>query len=157
MYYIEQIIQLLSRQKVKSCKQTIFFSQVDIQVFAFVSETNYHNLSLQWNEDSVSGEGRGQAWLSSQISIPKVEICTLLRGSCHILSVEIAVEYWNWRRIFNLCFLFNFQLKKKWDLKKVQITLIVLWSIISFELRHLNSMKVSRNEKFSRRFFSAEN
>ena len=54
---------------------------------------------------------------------------------------------WNSRRTWNLCFLFNFQLKKIRS-KIIQITLIELWSFISFELRHLNSMKVSQKANF---------
>jgi len=37
---------------------------------------------------------------------------SLVRESCHIRGVEIGVEYWNFCRILNLCFLFKFQLKK---------------------------------------------
>ena len=42
--------------------------------------------------------------------------------------VSSCVEYWNCCQILSLCFLFNFQLKKKSNLKEVQITLIELWS-----------------------------
>ena len=54
---------------------------------------------------------------------------------------------WNSRRTWNICFIFNFQLKKIRS-KIIQITLIELWSFISFELRHFNSMKMSRKAKF---------
>ena len=43
-----------------------------------------------------------------------------MRGSCNIRRVEIGVEFWN------LCFLFNFQLKKKSGIKKVKFTLLEL-------------------------------
>ena len=67
-----------------------------------------------------------------------------MRDPCHIRHLT---KRWNSRRTWNLCFLFNFQLKKIRS-KIIQITLIELWSFISFELRHLNSMKVSQKAKF---------
>ena len=75
-------------------------------------------------------------------------------GPRNVTSVEINVEYWNCR--LNLCFLSNFQLKKKSALKEVQITLIKLWSFISFELWRLNSSKVPHNAKFGHSFFQVK-
>ena len=60
---------------------------------------------------------------------------------------------WNCRQTWNLCFLLNFQLSRNQIEKN---TLIELWSFISFELRHLNSMKVSQKAKFSRSIFHLE-
>ena len=63
------------------------------------------------------------------------------------------LKCWNCCWSWNLCFLFNFQLKKI-SSKIIQISLIIkLWSFISFELRHLNRLKVSQNAKFGRSFF----
>ena len=67
-----------------------------------------------------------------------------MRNPCHIRHLT---KRWNSRWTWNLCFIFNFQLKKIRS-KIIQITLIVLWSFISFELRHLNSMKMSQKAKF---------
>ena len=64
--------------------------------------------------------------------------------SCHIRRLT---KRWNSRRTWNICFIFNFQLKKIRS-KIIQITLIELWSFISFELRHLNSIKMSQKAKF---------
>ena len=58
--------------------------------------------------------------------------------SCHIRHLTKCP---NWCRTWNICFVINFQLKKIRS-KIRQITLIELWSFISFELRHLNSMKM---------------
>ena len=63
---------------------------------------------------------------------------------------------WNCCWTWNLCFLLNFQLKKNQIEKNTNHSYWV-WSFISFELRHLNSLKVSQNAKFGRSFFSAEN
>ena len=57
-------------------------------------------------------------------------------------SVEIVVEL----GIFVMFLIFSW---KKIRSKIIQITLIELWSFISFELRHLNSMKMSQKAKFS--------
>ena len=65
-------------------------------------------------------------------------------NSCHIRRLT---KRWNSRRTWNICYVFNFQLKKIRS-KIIQITLIELWSFISFELRHLNSMKMSQKAKF---------
>ena len=65
-------------------------------------------------------------------------------SSCHIRRLK---KRWNCRGTWNICFIFNFQLKKIRS-KIIQITLIELWSFISFELRHLNSMKMSQKAKF---------
>ena len=54
---------------------------------------------------------------------------------------------WNSRRTWNICYVFNFQLKKIRS-KIIQITLIDLWSFIPFELRHVNSKKMSQKAKF---------
>ena len=67
-----------------------------------------------------------------------------MRDSCHIRRLT---KCWNSRRTWNICYIFNFQLKKIRS-KIIQITLIELWSFISFELRHLNSMKMSQKAKF---------
>ena len=64
--------------------------------------------------------------------------------SCHIRRLT---KRWNSRRTWNICYIFNFQLKKIRS-KIIQITLIELWSFISFELRHLNSIKMSQKAKF---------
>jgi hypothetical protein len=64
-------------------------------------------------------------------------------------------KHWNSRRTWNLCFLFNFQLKKIRS-KIIQITLIELWSFISFELRHLNSIKVPQKAIFGSSIFQLE-
>ena len=55
---------------------------------------------------------------------------------------------WNCRQIFSWTEIRS---------KRIQITLLEIWSFISFEIRHLNSLKVSQNAKFGRSFFSAEN
>ena len=68
----------------------------------------------------------------------------LMCFSCHIRRLT---KRWNSRRTWNICFIFNFQLKKIRS-KIIQITLIELWSFISFELRHLNSIKMSQKAKF---------
>ena len=68
----------------------------------------------------------------------------LMCSSCHIRRLT---KRWNSRRTWNICFIFNFQLKKIRS-KIIQITLIELWSFISFELRHLNSIKMSQKAKF---------
>ena len=65
-------------------------------------------------------------------------------NSCHIRRLT---KRWNSRRTWNICYIFNFQLKKIRS-KIIQITLIELWSFISFELRHLNSIKMSQKAKF---------
>ena len=67
-----------------------------------------------------------------------------MRNPCHIRHLT---KRWNSRRSWNICFIFNFQLKKIRS-KIIQITLIELWSFISFELRHLNSIKMSQKAKF---------
>ena len=64
--------------------------------------------------------------------------------SCHIRRLT---KRWNSCQNWNICFIFNFQLKKIRS-KIIQITLIELWSFISFELRHLNSIKMSQKAKF---------
>ena len=56
-------------------------------------------------------------------------------------SVEIVVEL----GIFVMFLIFSW---KKIRSKIIQITLIELWSFISFELRHVNSMKMSQKAKF---------
>ena len=56
-------------------------------------------------------------------------------------SVEIVVEL----GIFVMFLIFSW---KKIRSKIIQITLIEFWSLISFELRHLNSMKMSQKAKF---------
>ena len=56
-------------------------------------------------------------------------------------SVEIVVEL----GIFVMFLIFSW---KKIRSKIIQITLIEFWSFISFELRHLNSMKMSQKAKF---------
>ena len=68
----------------------------------------------------------------------------LMRISCLIRRLT---KRWNSRRTWKICYVFNFQLKKIRS-KIIQITLIELWSFISFELRHLNSMKMSQKAKF---------
>jgi len=65
-------------------------------------------------------------------------------SSCHIRHLK---KRWNSCRTWNICYVFNFQLKKIRS-KIIQITLIELWSFISFELRHLNSIKMSQKAKF---------
>ena len=65
-------------------------------------------------------------------------------NSCHIPRM---LKHWNSRRTWNICYIFNFQLKKIRS-KIIQITLIELWSFISFELRHVNSMKMSQKAQF---------
>ena len=70
--------------------------------------------------------------------------CQLMCTSCHIRHLK---KCWNSRRTWNICYDFNFQLKKIRS-KIIQITLIELWSFISFELRHLNSRKMSQKAKF---------
>ena len=72
-----------------------------------------------------------------------LKLC-FVRISCLIRRLT---KRWNSRRIWKICYVFNFQLKKIRS-KIIQITLIELWSFISFELRHLNSMKMSQKAKF---------
>ena len=68
----------------------------------------------------------------------------LMCYSCHIRRLT---KRWNSCRTWKICYVFNFQLKKIRS-KIIQITLIELWSFISFELRHLNSIKMSQKAKF---------
>ena len=72
-----------------------------------------------------------------------LKLC-FVRISCLIRRLT---KRWNSRRTWKICYVFNFQLKKIRS-KIIQITLIELWSFISFELRHLNSMKMSQKAKF---------
>ena len=74
----------------------------------------------------------------------------LMAVSCHIGRVEIVVKL----GIFVFFWIFNWTEIRS---KRIQITLIELWSLISFELRHLYSLKVSQNAKFGCSFFSVEN
>ena len=74
----------------------------------------------------------------------KKEYFGQMRISCLIRRLT---KRWNSRRTWKICYVFNFQLKKIRS-KIIQITLIELWSFISFELRHLNSMKMSQKAKF---------
>ena len=76
--------------------------------------------------------------------ITEVDGRKLMCSSCHIRRLT---KHWNSRRTWNICFIFNFQLKKIRS-KIIQITFIELWSFISFELRHVNSMKMSQKAKF---------
>ena len=65
----------------------------------------------------------------------EVYIRSSLCGSFYICSVSIVVEFC----IFVFFLIFSW---KKIRSKIIQITFIELWSFISFELRHLNSMKM---------------
>ena len=62
------------------------------------------------------------------------------------LNIEIVVQFW----IFVFFLIFSW---KKSDLKELLITLVDHWSYISFELRHLNSLKVSQILKLCCSFF----
>ena len=66
---------------------------------------------------------------------------------CNSCQIRHLPKRWKSRRTWNICFILDFQLKKIRS-KTIQITLIELWSFISFELRHLNSMKMSQKAKF---------
>ena len=66
---------------------------------------------------------------------------------CISCLIRRLTKRWNSCRTWKICYVFNFQLKKIRS-KIIQITLIELWSFISFELRHLNSMKMSQKAKF---------
>ena len=66
---------------------------------------------------------------------------------CISCLIRRLTKRWNSRRTWKICYVFNFQLKKIRS-KIIQITLIELWSFISFELRHLNSIKMSQKAKF---------
>ena len=74
-------------------------------------------------------------------------------SSCHIRHLT---KRWNSRRTWNICYVFNFQLKKIRS-KIIQIILIELWSFISFELRHVNSMNMSKKAKFGFSIFQLKN
>jgi hypothetical protein len=73
-----------------------------------------------------------------------LQILSLMCDSCHIRRLT---KRWNSRRTWNICYIFNFQLKKIRS-KIIQISLNEVWSFISFELRHLNSMKMSQKANF---------
>ena len=95
------------------------------------------------------------AW---KFSIPKLN---LFESYARIMSYSKCC---NWHWILKLSsnfdsFSFSFWVlaEKKSNLKEVQITLNELWSFISFELRHLNSLKMPQNAKLGNIFFSADN
>ena len=90
------------------------------------------------------------SWKCCKFSCIHILGCNLLSGSCHIRRVETVVELW-------IFVFFQFFSWPEIRLKKIQTTLIELWSFSSFKLRHLNSLKVSQNAKFGWSFLSAEN
>ena len=90
------------------------------------------------------------AWFSKDLcQLTNLEWCAdhvILEVLKLASNIKIFVEFW----IFVFFLIFSW---KKSYLKEVKISLIEIWSFISFELRQHNSLKVPKNAKFSHSIF----
>ena len=72
-----------------------------------------------------------------------------MRGSCHIRSVEIGVEYWNCCQILDLCFLLIFRWKKKTATKFCILWFVLLLYLIFFQLKIKKKTKIQNSKTIS--------